>query len=388
MNEHGIIREDLAAELGSNPLFARTLMPVPPYFQVNPECIRSGTGTVIFAFIDTGDALTTQASREGVCMYGTRVKYVHCSDKPNLIQCGRCHELGHHKNAKTCRVPRTAVHCVRCGRHHATADHDSICAAKTHVKAGVCDCSYKCLLCKQAGHDARSRQCPMRGDFAPPRLAVVQGPLAAPLPPSRGPAPTSILPRPPCPASPSVVQTGPPADASLARHSRVRARRVRPGKERARSASISSANSWDGDVTSIPLSHSIPTGYEISDEDVRRMGALASVEQMREASAWRAAAIACGELEDIDYGALEHMGPEEAKADYHRRERAKEEAMRSFRAGGVAANDAGPNVTPALTRAAALGWTGPATTINAPIADYRGDLNQPLRDTPQTHDDA
>jgi hypothetical protein len=29
MNEQGVIREDLAAELGSNPLFARTLMPVP-----------------------------------------------------------------------------------------------------------------------------------------------------------------------------------------------------------------------------------------------------------------------------------------------------------------------------------------------------------------------
>jgi hypothetical protein len=223
MNENGVIREDLAAELGSNPLFACTLMPVPPYFQVNPERIRSGTGTVIFAFIDDGGALTTQASREGVCMYGTRVKYIHCGDKPNLIQCGRCHELGHHKNARLCKVPKTAVRCVRCGRHHATADHDSICTAKTHAKAGVCNCSYKCLLCRQAGHDARSRQCPMRGDFAPPQLAVVQGPLTTPAPPSCGPAPTSILSCPPRPASPSVVQAGPLADASLARHSRVRA---------------------------------------------------------------------------------------------------------------------------------------------------------------------
>jgi hypothetical protein len=387
MNERGVIRGDLAAELGSNPMFACTLMPVPPYFQVNPERIRSATGTVIFAFIDEGDALTTQASREGVCMYGTRVKYVHCGDKPNLIQCGRCHELGHHKNAKTCKVPRTAVRCLRCGRHHATTEHDSICAAKTHAKAGVCNCSYKCLLCKQAGHDARSRQCPMRGDFAPPRLAVVQAPFTTPAPPSRGHAPSSILPRPPRPASPSVVQTGPPADASLARHSRVRARRVRPGKEHAHSPSVSSADSWDGDIDSQPLSRSVPIGQIISDEEVRRLGDLAAAEQMRELSTWRAAAVASGELEDVDYGALEHMGPEECAADYARRERAQEVSMRAFRAGGVAANDAGPNVAPALTRAATLGWTGPATTINATIADYRGDLNQPLRDTPQAHDD-
>jgi hypothetical protein len=387
MNEQGVIREDLAAELGSNPLFARTLMPVLPYFQVNPERIRSDTGTVIFAFIDDGDALTTQASREGVCMYGSRVKYVHCGDKPNLIQCGRCHELGHHKNAKSCKVPRTAVRCVRCGRHHTTADHDSICTAKTHAKAGVCDCSYKCLLCKQAGHDACSRQCPMRGDFAPPLLAVVQGPLTTPALPSCGPAQTSILSRPPRPALPSVVQAGSLADASLARHLRVRARPIRPGKERARSPSVSSVNSWDGDIDSQPLSRSVPARQEISDEEVRRLGDLATAEQMCEMSAWRAAAVASGELENIDYGALERMGPEEAAADYARRARAQEESMRAFRAGGVAANDAGPNVEPALNRAAALGWTGPATAINAPISDYRRDLNRPLRDTPQTHDD-
>jgi hypothetical protein len=355
MNEQGVIREDLAAELGSNPLFARALMPIPPYFQINPERIRSGTGTVIFAFIDDNNTLTTQASREGVCMYGSRVKYVHCGDKPNLIQCGRCHELGHHKNAKTCKVPRTAVRCVRCGRHHATADHDSICTAKTHAKAGVCNCSYKCLLCKQAGHDARSRQCPMRGDFAPPRLAVVQSPLTVPTIPSRGPAPTSILPCPSRPASPSVVQAGPPAGASLARHSRVRARRVRPGKERARSPSVSSVDSWDGNVDSQPLSRSVPIGHEISDEEVRLLGDLAAAEHMRETSVWRAVAIASGELEDVDYGALERMGREEAAADYARRERAREESMRAFRARGVAANDAGPNVAPALNRAATLG---------------------------------
>jgi hypothetical protein len=107
----------------------------------------------------------------------------------------------------------------------------------------------------------------MRGDFAPPRLAVVQGPLTTPALPSRGPAPTSILSRPPRPASPSVVQAGPLADASLARHSRVRARRVRPGKERARSPSVSSVNSWDGDIDSQPLSRSVPVEQIISDEE-------------------------------------------------------------------------------------------------------------------------
>jgi hypothetical protein len=71
LDERGMVHEDLAVELGSNPLFAHTLMPVPPYFQVNPERIRNATGMVIFAFIDENVALTNQVSKEGVCMYGT-----------------------------------------------------------------------------------------------------------------------------------------------------------------------------------------------------------------------------------------------------------------------------------------------------------------------------
>jgi hypothetical protein len=40
---------------------------------------------------------------------------------------------------------------------------------------GVCDCVLKCILCKNTGHHAREKGCPIRGDFVPPRL-----PRAAP----------------------------------------------------------------------------------------------------------------------------------------------------------------------------------------------------------------
>jgi hypothetical protein len=209
----------------------------------------------------------------------------------------------------------------------------------------------------------------MRGDFAPPWLAVVQDPLTDADRRPRGPTPTSILPRPSHLASPSVVQMGPPATKSLARRSRVRVCRVRPGKERARSPSVTSEDSWNGDINSQPLSHSVPIGRELDDESIRILGHLAR-QHNAEASAWRKHSIESRELEDIDYGALECMTQDEAAADYDRWERAKEEKMHAFRAGGVAANDAGPNIGPALACASALGWTSPATTINAPISDY------------------
>jgi hypothetical protein len=46
----------------------------------------------------------------------------------------------------------------------------------------------------------------MQGDFTPPQLAMVQGPLTDAGRQHLGPAPTAILPRPPRPASPSVLQ--------------------------------------------------------------------------------------------------------------------------------------------------------------------------------------
>jgi hypothetical protein len=146
-------------------------------------------------------------------------------------------------------------------------------------------------------------------------------------------------------------------------------------------------DSWDGNIDSQPLSRSIPVGRELNDESIRIIGRLAE-EQIREASGWRTHAIQAGELEDIGYGALERMSGDELAADFAHRECAREESMRLFRTGGVAANDAGPNVDPALAHASALGWTGPATAINALIAAYWGDLNQPLQTTPQTHNNA
>jgi hypothetical protein len=176
---------------------------------------------------------------------------------------------------------------------------------------------------------------------------------------------------------PSEIHSAMPTPDSLARRSRVCAHRVCPGKERTCSPSVTSEDSWDGDIDSQPLSRSVPIGHELDDESIRILGKLAEAHD-REASAWRKHAIDSGELEEIDYGALECMNREELTTDFACRERAKEESMHLFRAGGVAANDAGPNVDPALARASALGWTGPATAINALISDYRGDMNQPL----------
>jgi hypothetical protein len=105
-------------------------------------------------------------------MFGRRIKFVRAGASPSLVQCSRCHEIGHYYTSPKCRW--TTSRCYRCGGSHDARDHDFECK-KLHKVMGVCDCVPKCLLCKGSGHHAREKGCPARGDFVPPRL-----PKAAP----------------------------------------------------------------------------------------------------------------------------------------------------------------------------------------------------------------
>jgi hypothetical protein len=140
-----------------------------------------------------------------------------------------------------------------------------------------------------------------------------------------------------------MIQGRPPVTTSLAHRSKVPARCVRPGKEPAPPPSDN--ESWNGDINSHPLSLLVPVGHELSDESISILATLAE-EHRQEQSAWKKHMVDSGEILAYDYAALERMTGEELAADYAHKEQAEEEAMRKFQARGVAANDAGPNVTP------------------------------------------
>jgi hypothetical protein len=172
---YGFDESDLLKAFRANPCFAKAVLPVPPYWQGNPLNFTKPTATVIAAILDEDNAICQQASREGVCMFGRQIKFVRAGDHPSLIQCARCHELGHNASSAKCRTPKDQSHCYVCGKGHQSQHHSFECNGP-HKTPGHCDCVPKCLLCKQSGHTARDRGCPRRGDFAPPRL-----PRAAPV---------------------------------------------------------------------------------------------------------------------------------------------------------------------------------------------------------------
>ena len=170
-------QQDLMGEIRQNPVFEQAPLCFTPYWQVPPHKIQTETSTVMLAFRDVSGETVKWAQTKGVYMFGRRVKFVICGDHPSVIQCGRCHELGHHTNSPVCRTPKSATRCYFCGGSHDAKAHNFHCKGK-HEVAGICDCRLKCIVCGKFGHHARGRGCPKRGDFAPPRLASAQGPTS------------------------------------------------------------------------------------------------------------------------------------------------------------------------------------------------------------------
>jgi hypothetical protein len=165
--------EELESALRANPCFNKVIFCAKPHWQGNLANFRTNAATVIAAILDPDNSACQRASSEGVCMFGRRIKFVRAGAAPSLVQCMRCHEIGHYYTSPKCRW--TTSRCYRCGGPHDARDHDFECK-RQHKVVGVCDCVPKCILCKNSGHHAREKGCPVRGDFVPPRL-----PRAAPV---------------------------------------------------------------------------------------------------------------------------------------------------------------------------------------------------------------
>jgi hypothetical protein len=149
----------LLEPFAASPCFQGADIMVPPHFQGNLANFKLATATVITAILDADNARCQHTSSEGVCMFGRQVKFVRAGDNLSLVQCSRCHEIGHYFSSPKCRVGPNAHWCYQCGGPHHSDNHNFECT-KTHVVQGVCDCAPKCILCKGTGHDTRSKKCP------------------------------------------------------------------------------------------------------------------------------------------------------------------------------------------------------------------------------------
>jgi hypothetical protein len=164
VDEEGLVwsPKDLFQTFIANPCFAEALICAPPHWQGNPVFSGKAASTVFVAYIDDGNVISQRASKEGVYMFGRQVAFIHCGDSPTLVQCSRCHMLGHYATSTCCQAPVNSIKCYRCGAAHDGRKHDYECT-KNHKVPGKCDCMLKCLLCGDKTHHCRSQKCPKRG---------------------------------------------------------------------------------------------------------------------------------------------------------------------------------------------------------------------------------
>jgi hypothetical protein len=131
------------------------------------ESINSIYSTITFAISDPDSSATSTLLTERTALFGKEVTMRKWIDKPALVQCSRCHALGHIKTSNACPLGKDSIRCHICGGAHRSEEHNQKCPRK-HTTAGICDCkNYKCLNCQSQGHHCRDSKCPAREKYRP-----------------------------------------------------------------------------------------------------------------------------------------------------------------------------------------------------------------------------
>ena len=159
--------ESLLNEVRSLPGLKKAVFAMQPRWLKPVDSVESYYSTITFALSDPDGRTTNNLLNGRSALFGKEVTVRKWIDKPALIQCSRCHALGHNKSSKACQLGKDSVKCFRCGGAHRSETHDKQCP-RNHVLVGVCDCQhYKCLNCHNRGHNCRDVRCPARDLYRP-----------------------------------------------------------------------------------------------------------------------------------------------------------------------------------------------------------------------------
>ena len=104
------------------------------------ERFNSGYSTITFVISNPDGSTTRTLLNSWTALFGKEVKIQKWIDKPMLIQCLRCHTLGHHKAFKACLLSKDLVKCFICDGMHRSEKHNQWCSYKYTV-AGLLACA-------------------------------------------------------------------------------------------------------------------------------------------------------------------------------------------------------------------------------------------------------
>jgi hypothetical protein len=159
--------EALLKEAKSMPGLKKAHFAMPPRWLKPVGRIETNYSMITFAISDPDGSITSTLLNGRAALFGKEVTIQRWVNKPALVQCSHCHELGHIKTSRACSLGKDSVRCYICGGSHHSDAHNQKCPRK-HTIAGICDCRhFKCLNCHNTGHHCRNTLCPARDMFRP-----------------------------------------------------------------------------------------------------------------------------------------------------------------------------------------------------------------------------
>ena len=159
--------DTILREVRLMPGLKKTAFAMQPRWLKQVAYIDTDYSSITFAISDPDGTITNTLLNCRAALFGKEVSVRKWVDKPPLLQCSRCHTLGHSRASKACRLGKDSVKCHICGAAHKSENHDQHCPRK-HRVAGKCDCkNYRCLNCQQPGHNCRDVSCPARALYRP-----------------------------------------------------------------------------------------------------------------------------------------------------------------------------------------------------------------------------
>ena len=128
------------------------------------ERLQGLYSSISLAFSDPDGPTTAKLLNGKHGLFGKEVHIEKWLDKPPLVQCSRCHKLGHNTTSQRCKVPKGDIRCARCGGAHHKDAHACLCRG-SHTVAGECKCIFPCLNCSSREHDCQSFNCLDRDNY-------------------------------------------------------------------------------------------------------------------------------------------------------------------------------------------------------------------------------
>jgi hypothetical protein len=161
------LEQQLISEISHNPICSNLHFLLQPRWLCPTPSLTTHYSSFSFAFLDPDGSITQTMAQSHLAMFGKAVTLKKWQDRPPIIQCPRCHRLGHH--GPHCQLPKDALCCHLCGGNHHAAEHPQKCAKATnHNMEGKCDCPTSCIVCKKSGHTARDLSCPAQDAYKTP----------------------------------------------------------------------------------------------------------------------------------------------------------------------------------------------------------------------------